>query len=76
MTYIKDSNEHPEVYERVKRRWDGQRVTIRIKKIHQSGNLELDETDGIGTDQDVWTLYKTGTYKHKWNQGFGLHISM
>ena len=60
----------------MRQRWDGQLVTIRIKKIHPSGNLELDETDGIGADPDVQQLYKTGTYRDKWSKGFGPHISM
>jgi hypothetical protein len=76
LTYQHDSKEHPEVYKRVERRWDGQLVTIRIKKIHPSGNLELDDTDGIGADPNVQQLYKTGTYAGKWRGGFGPHIGM
>jgi len=66
----------PQVFERIKRRYDGRTITIKISEIKPSGNLMLDLTDGIGADPDVQELYSTGTYAGKWEQGYGPHISM
>ena len=66
----------PEVFQRVKNRYDKQRVNIRIAEIKPSGNLMLDLTHGIGADPDVQELYSTGTYAGKWASGYGPHISM
>ena len=66
----------PQVFERIKQRYDGQIVNVRIAEVKQSGNLMLDMTQGIGADPDVQELYSTGTYASKWRRGYGPHISM
>ena len=51
-------------------------MTIRIKKIEESGNLMLDLKHGIGADLDIQQLYRSGTFAEKSARGYGPHISM
>ena len=77
LTRKEDSKEDPAVFERIRNRWDGQTVTVKISKVEPSGNLILDTTDGIGADPDVQRLYATGTFAKKLKDNkYGLHISM
>jgi len=76
LTRKEHSKEDPAIFERIKTRWDGQTVTIRIEEVKPSGNLMLDMNHGIGADTDVQHLYRTGTFAGKYENGYGLHISM
>ena len=76
LTRKEHSDEDPEVFRRIKRRWDGREVTIRIKSVESSGNLILDPEDGIGADPYVQKLYNSGTFWRKAKKGYGPHISM
>ena len=78
MTQTQHNEQPPEVYSRVKQKWDGKEVCVKISVINTNGTLSLDENDGIGNDWNVWRLYIYGTFgPEKWNVNkFGLHISM
>ena len=77
LTKTKDMKEdHPELFQRVKDRWNNRLLNIRISKVEPSGNLILDPRFGIGADPDAQRLYATGTYGEKLTDGYGLHISM
>ena len=64
------------MYDRVVDRWDGKEVCVKISKVNQNRTLSLDERDGVGSDWNAWRMYIYGTFKGKWDDGFGLHISM
>jgi hypothetical protein len=80
----------PSVFERVRLRYDGQLLTIRIAEIQDSGNLMLDTTHGIGADPDVqFTTTRPGNsdrvallhgwefaIQHTvWESGFGAQLN-
>ena len=77
MTYQRDNPLSRDVYESVKRRWDGRTECIKIESVTNNGTLVLKEGDGFGNDWEVWKHYINGTYKWKWDENkFGLRISM
>jgi hypothetical protein len=56
--------------------WDGVEITIKIQYVNDNGGAVLAWTD-LGADPDMWELYMSGSYGHKWrDSGHGLHISM
>jgi hypothetical protein len=69
--------DHPELFQRVKDRWNDRLVNIKISKVAPSGNLILDTRYGIGADPNVQRIYATGSYADKLKENnYGLHISM
>ena len=78
LTQTKDmKKDHPELFQKVKDKWNNRMLNIRISKFEPSGNLILDTNHGIGADPNVQRIYATGTFAKKLKDNkYGLHISM
>ena len=62
-------------WNRIVERWGGAEITIEIQYVNDNGDVVL-AWAGLGADPDRWEIYMSGSYAHKWQNGYGLHITM